>query len=426
MTEQPGPIAYLTDVEGLWQKLLGFLDGNPYVRLGEGGRLEVADGATFVFGGDAIDRGPGARRIVRLLVEAKRRQPAQVVLLAGNRDINKLRLPRELTGLPPQRTPAEIREASRGELLRWIFDNTMGASKAFACRRAELELEGRDACDEGVVESYLEDMGPDGSMRHYLAACQLAYRAGPTLFVHGGVTAQSLGRVPGTERAIDGVDAWVERLNAWYDGQIDAFLRNVISPSGTPAWAPLVAYQAPLPGTRLNQASVVYGRPSDDEGNPFLPEQDVIEALQRSGVRRLLVGHTPIGDSPALLRQPGFELVAADNSYSPVETGSRLYVLGDHVECEAEARLAVGPDAAASPAPSAGADTHRSERVRFRVGLDDDSAIGLRLEGSGHLVKGELASGEFLICRSLPGFKIDQRAVSSRELREHRLVPPRR
>jgi hypothetical protein len=84
-------IAYLTDVEGQWSKLESFATGNPFVRLDANGRLLVAPGARFVFGGDAIDRGPASRRIVLVLLEAKRRQPEQVVLLAGNRDINKMR-----------------------------------------------------------------------------------------------------------------------------------------------------------------------------------------------------------------------------------------------------------------------------------------------------------------------------------------------
>ena len=45
-----------------------------------------------MFGGDAIDRGPGGRRIVRTLLAARRRYGDRVILLAGNRDINKLRL----------------------------------------------------------------------------------------------------------------------------------------------------------------------------------------------------------------------------------------------------------------------------------------------------------------------------------------------
>jgi hypothetical protein len=91
-------VAYLSDVEGLWSKLTSFTEDNPCVALDEAGRLQVAPGCCFVFGGDAIDRGPHSRRVVAALLEAHERQPGQVILLAGNRDINKIRLPRELTG----------------------------------------------------------------------------------------------------------------------------------------------------------------------------------------------------------------------------------------------------------------------------------------------------------------------------------------
>jgi len=48
-------IAYLTDVEGRWDKVESFVDQNPHVSLKDGA-LRLADGVTFVFGGDAIDR----------------------------------------------------------------------------------------------------------------------------------------------------------------------------------------------------------------------------------------------------------------------------------------------------------------------------------------------------------------------------------
>src|SRR5262245_6980421 len=102
--------AYLTDVEGLWDKIEDFERDNPCVAL-QDGRLVLADGVTFVFGGDAIDRGPWSRRIVSTLMQAKREYGERVVLLAGNRDINKMRLVRELAGHPPARTPREIADA---------------------------------------------------------------------------------------------------------------------------------------------------------------------------------------------------------------------------------------------------------------------------------------------------------------------------
>jgi hypothetical protein len=216
------PVAYLSDVEGIWEKLTSFCQDNPLVSLVAGDRLRVRPGATFVFGGDAIDRGPAGRRVVRVLLEAWRRQPSQVVLLAGNRDINKLRLVRELNGHPPTRMPREVQEAPRPAQLRWIFENSMGARGAFAFRHAELASTGTPVSDEDVVDSFLEDLGPGGLLRDYLAACRLFHRIGNTLFVHGGVHEHSVGRVP-SRGPVEGVDAWGEALNHWYSEQLEAF-----------------------------------------------------------------------------------------------------------------------------------------------------------------------------------------------------------
>ncbi|MFY0570968.1 hypothetical protein ACN28E_45040 [Archangium lansingense] len=299
------PVAYLTDVEGIWEKLVSFCRDNPHVHLDHEGRLVVRPGSTFVYGGDAVDRGPDGLRVVRTLLEARQRQPSQVVLLAGNRDINKLRLLRELNGFPLARTPADMRAAPRPVLLRWIMENTMGARGAFEFRRAELERTNDPVSDEDVVDSFLADVRPGGPLRDYLSVCQLAYRTGNTLFVHGGVHERSLGVVP-TGEFVEGVDAWVEALNRWYSEQLAAFREERIGPDGTPAWEPLIAYQAPTPGERINLGSVVYGRMADSLNHPGLPSPALITTLAHSGIHRVVVGHTPSGDCPSVLREESF------------------------------------------------------------------------------------------------------------------------
>ena len=395
----PSVIAYLTDVEGHWAKLETFARDNPAVSLDARGALHVAPGALFLFGGDAIDRGPQGRRVVAALLDARRRHPGQVILLAGNRDINKMRLRRELGGFPPGRTPEPLRAGPRAELLRWIFSNTMGAALAFDSRQREL----RDLClpddPDAVVDSFLADLAPDGDLAAYLAACQLAFRSGPNLFVHGSVTPQNLGRVPGSPALHDPVDAWIDALNRWYRQQVGAYVAGEYGSSGDPAWAPLVAYQAPLPGTKLNQCSVVYARPTDDAGNPHLPPASLVDALLRDGVRRVIVGHSPVGDCPALLRSGRFELLIADNSYSPVERGCRVLLRGLAVESEGPSRFDEG-----------------RERVRVSLGLGEGSPVGLRTRDEGWLVKGQLESGDYLLFRSLPGFRVEHRAVRPHEL----------
>lgn len=396
-------IAYLTDVEGRWDKLAGFAAGNPLVTLDADDRLRVADGAVLVFGGDAVDRGPAGRRVLRALLDAKAAQPGQVVLLAGNRDLNKLRLARELTGAPPAGAPDD---ATRGELLRWILARTMGAKDAFAHRRAELGA----ADDDAVVDSFLDDVAPDGLVTRYLAAARLGFRSGETLFVHGGVTVDNLGRVPGIAEVTADVDAWIERLNAFLAAAVDGFRAGRVTSTGAPSWDALLAYQAPLPGTRLHQASVVYARPTDERGDPVLPPPAVIATLRASGVRRVVVGHTPSGDCPAVLRDDGgFELVLADNSYGRVEAGSQLAIDG--------ARLAVR----GATVLDGGA---RAE-VAWTLDPDDASALGLREPATRRLVKARLARGDYLTFRVVSGYEVEQRAVPPDALDRAALAPPR-
>jgi hypothetical protein len=394
------PIAYLSDVEGQWSKLETFAQDNALVSLDAEGRLVVAAGALFVFGGDAIDRGPEGRRIVEALLEVKRRQPDQVILLAGNRDINKMRLVRELDGHPPNGAPS----GTRAELLRWIFMRTMGAHRAFEHRRTELG--GSGVSDERVADSFLEDLAPGGPLRAYLSACQLAFRHRATLFVHGAVTRESLGSVPEESERAPSVEAWIDRLNGFYARSMDAFARG-----DEPGYRSLVAYQAPKAGTRTNPASVVYGRPCDAAGAPRLPAREVTRALENEGLRRLVVGHTPSGDSPAVLRDEGFTLVLADNSYGRTEPGSKVLI----------------DDAAIRIAGAAVLDG--GERVSIGFTITDDEAgspLGLVERATGRLVKAPLADGHYLLFRTTSDRAFEQIATPESALGMERLAPPPR
>lgn len=391
-------IAYLTDVEGRWDKLTSFTDGNPHVWL-DGTALRLAAGVTFVFGGDAIDRGPHGRRIVALLLAARRDYGERVVLLAGNRDINKLRLARELTGAPPRRAPTT---GTRGALLRWIFANTMGAPDAFAHRAAELAASGGPADDDAVVQSYLDDLAPGGALRAYLGECRLGFRAGATLFLHGGTTAENFGVVPGAPVAPD-VDAWIAALDRFYRSELAAFA------SGHAPTA-LIAYQAPEPGTHVNQRSVVYARPTDELGNPHLPDADVIARLAASGIGRLVVGHTPSGDCPAVVRDGAFELVLADNSYGRIELGSQLALTDEELHVHATTEL----------------DGGSREIVHYTSArADAASPLGRRDGETAQLVKARLASGDYLLFRGLPGHHVEQIAARADDVMRRSLVVAR-
>jgi hypothetical protein len=388
-----GPVAYVTDIEGQWERLEGFVARTDGVRL-EGTSLVLADGWTLVFGGDAIDRGPWSRRVVRTLLEARRRYGARVVLIGGNRDLNKTRLVRELCGHPPARAPAEL-HGDRAALLKFIFQHTMGASEAFRHRAAELAAEGLPSGDAAVVDSLLADLGPGGDLAAYLAEVQLAYRHGETLFLHGGLTEESLGHVPGQASVAD-VDGWIDALNRFCAEQVARFLERDRAGAAPPSWQGIIAYQAPAPGQPTNPASVVYGRLSDALNNPSLPPRAVVSRLAAAGVRRLVLGHTPSGDTPAVLRTEGFELVIADNSRGRVATGSGVTIDGPRLEVRAEAVL----------------DGGERVEVAFARRLDDDGGPGLRAREDGRLVKGPTTDGRVTLYRGRPGHVLEQLAVA--------------
>ena len=382
------PIAFLTDVEGQWERLRSFADGHPGLRL-DGERLEVAAGWTFLFGGDAIDRGPHGRRVVRALLDAKRRQPDAVRWLIGNRDLNKLRLRRELDGHPPPRAQGSTRPA----LLRWIFENTMGAPDAFAFRQAELAAEGLPSDDDTVVDSFLADIAPDGDLFAILDQGALAIRAGSALFVHGGVTPENLGHTPGSAPTAD-VDRWIAALEDFRADGVDAYRRGVLR-DGVPGGYALVAYQAPLSGTRANAGSVIYGRTVDAANHLRRPAAAARAWLADNGVDRVIVGHTPIGDVPAIVADDRLVLVCADNSRATHPRGSWVAIDDRGVDVDAWATVA-----------------GTLARVTARVVPGDTGPVGLE-RADGTQVRGRLGDGRWLVHRMAPGYRSETQAVEA-------------
>jgi hypothetical protein len=155
---------------------------------------------------------------------------------------------------------------------------------------------------------------------------------------------------------------------------------------------------------------VVYGRLADEDANPSLPDEAVIRALAEAGVRRLVVGHTPSGDCPAILRDRGFELMLADNSYGRIERGSRVTLTHDETRVEGVSEL----------------DDGTRVPIAFRTRLaETDDPLGRRVAASGALVKARAASGEYLLFRGLPERRVTQTIVTERELAALRLAPAR-
>lgn len=210
---------YLTDVEGdkayleryvEQSKILDFRDSSsdlPYDRC-----IDFTDpNGELIFGGDMWDKGGHDLYCIRQLLDLKRRYPARVHFIMGNRDLNKLRILNELgiDKLPPHRgvyylsgtgrpgdpllENAGISQTCPVKRLKWILRYTMGSPHAFKLRKAELESElmrsgkAGSVTDDDVVKSYRRSCHPTGEMGQYLHQAHLALKLGSLFVVHGAL-----------------------------------------------------------------------------------------------------------------------------------------------------------------------------------------------------------------------------------------------
>ena len=266
-------IGYVTDVEGNLDYFDRWVARSGVLKYDGSQRLQLAHPqAFFVYGGDVQDRCDGSMRLTHRLVDLKRREPQRVFLIAGNRDLNKLRLTAELSAADMSRRPQEIpvphwdprclslhgylvkvaAEKGRGasvdsvdtrvERLRWMLSHTLGCPHTFELRRREMVVLGEatePVADSAVLESFVADIEPGGALREYLELAQLAVRLGNTLFVHGAVDRLNYDVVPLADatrfcnpaqpqpmRRVASLDEWVDGMNSVLREGLDAHRRR--------------------------------------------------------------------------------------------------------------------------------------------------------------------------------------------------------
>lgn len=221
--------------------------------------------------------------------------------------------------------------------LKWTLEHTMGAQGDFERRRLELQLRQPDATaaivdDATVLQSYVDSVRAGGVLREYLELGSLAFVARDTLFVHGGIVNGdgpcALGRVPDMSGAqpllYESVHEWVDALNAWYARQVREWIDQPTWTSDHRSRGGHELLEYVLPGY---DASVVMGRHLEPSGMPRPLPHDVAATLGASGIKRLVVGHTPHGNCPTVIKQPQQqstdasartfeEVIMCDTSYS--------------------------------------------------------------------------------------------------------------
>lgn len=407
-------IAVLGDLEGNLNRFEDFIKKTDTLYRAEDGKLKMIGDKKFVFLGDVMDRGPGSLRIMNDLIHLKKKYPNQVTIILGNRDINKLKIMSLMDKFLNKPVPEivlpwykEIFEKDYGfkipkhlstkgvqkfvqrydtPLLRFkAFLAGMNAPKAFEYRKEELKIlvPTRTIDDNFVFASFLNDYEEGGILREYLKQGQLAKVIDGNLFVHGAVTDNNIGYVPGNFFHFKDTREWISKLNQWAKSEINDWFNDSSKAKD------LLVYHAPKQGTIQNEQSVIYGRYSDEEGNPHSPRRKLIKKLQSAGIHRIIVGHTPTGDFPIILRKPNFEVVLADSSFSSTDNASKIIIQGEDVYIETETKdggnLIVNSNVNDTMNPI-GMKTRDGHRIIGRYENSDD-LLALRVEGKGRKFK---------------------------------------
>ena len=360
----PKVISHLTDIECNLSYFQRWVHRSNYLTFekGELAFRKAKANYKFVYGGDFCDKGPGDLRIGAQLIGFKTKHPLNVSLIAGNREIKCRRFTYELNanikqrllvGAPafwnPQSTPqryvmqqmfAETKSApSSADLeryilnksneecqtlyLKWMLNETMGCGpfqnkpNTFEYRRMELaQITGQPTTqipDEAVTQSFIHSVSPEGVVHQYLKLAQLGDIAQETLFIHGAVTLENMGYVPGmleSQARITDAKEWIEALNNWYSNQIKEWLSHPLEFTlQAPGHKPLDKY------VLFNPKSIVTTNWYTQGKLAPIPEK-VVKFLNNSGIYRVVSGHQPFSDFPLIIRQANLEVIVGDTGYS--------------------------------------------------------------------------------------------------------------
>ncbi|CBZ31506.1 hypothetical protein, conserved [Leishmania donovani] len=246
--------------------------------------------------------------------------------------------------------------------LQWALQYKLGGPNAFAHRRQELRemaammaegcgavaaappAAGAEAMRDGiaydedavVAASFFTAAQPGGVYYEYIRAGVLSVVLDGVLFVHGGVNASNAGFVPSLEAT-----SYAEQVavGQWWLPEVapQEVTTTPTASSATSALGWLAALEqfkaaafsdwvngAALRGEALRAYvyprvvaphSIAVGTVMNADGPHYIP-LTVAAYLLQSGIHTVCAGHQPVGDTPAIIRQPGgFTIIDADNSY---------------------------------------------------------------------------------------------------------------
>ena len=399
-------VVVLGDIEGMKSRLTSFIEkSGVFARDLNGHYIQDADGAyellpgkAFTFMGDIEDRGDSGRELMEFAIKLKKKYPDRVSLTIGNRDLRKLILITELTDEALLKVDAAFDKFLSKDLGLDPVLHHMGRDLKVVylmwgtrMRLAELQKTNVQAGLREVVDSYNHDMKPEGLIGQYLQLAQFGFvdDSTGTISVHGALRDANFLKIPWLPfQQWTDVRKWITDLNQTGHALIVKAL------NGDHQSGQILADYA-----RNIQESVVGARLEDEHGVPELPEPEVIATLLEQNIRRLVIGHTPAGEYPALIRGRGFEVLMTDLSFNQSKISQLIHMQGDELHVTTS--------------------TPGESDVTINLRYHDTSVLGT--VASGHLIVGE-SGGDYVLYRIGPKFSRVYKRVPKSQI--HKYVHP--
>jgi len=312
-TATPRVVA-IADIHGAGDAFVAILQAAGLV---DAGQHWSGGTATFVQTGDYLDRGADVRRIMDLLMaledEAKKAGGRAEILMGNHEAMNILREPRDVSPA----ALATFADDKSEDRRRKAYDEYVAAGKRTSV--AELQVsrdEWMTAHPPGFLE-YMDALGPRGKYGRWLRQRKVVLKLGDTIFMHAGLSPDINGGVDDVNREV------AQRIQEWDDttemmirqGLIRPFftLKETIAVAGGELQRIAIALkQGKSPGdgvtteyvnhldelTRLGTSSLLAANgPLWFRGLAqwTSPDNDatVASLVQRFGVKRFVIGHTP-------------------------------------------------------------------------------------------------------------------------------------
>ena len=348
---------YVTDVEGNMDYF------NKYVKISKilewtcekKNRLKFKkNDSIFIYGGDTQDRGDSDIRFVNILLKFKEDYPERVIFIIGNRDANKLRIPSEISEKYsnyqnflkkydnyPYWEDKSVRITLRKYLkdnnydlniknrLKYIVERTMGNKDGFEKRRVELSIilkkNINNISDNDVISSFLNSVLPkpknitqsnDNYMLKYLMQGQLVHIFGEHIFVHGAINEKNIGKIPKNKNTIEDIHIWAKEINNWFHKELKEYMKNPKDGGITKKRKAHNIINYAVPGYNKD-ITIVYAD-NLKNGNGVHINKNVIEHLNKYGIKNIITGHKPHGDCPLVIRDKNLTAISADTSYSNI------------------------------------------------------------------------------------------------------------